>query len=92
MKLLLIAVVFSIHASGFLTTAKATCDPMYNGGYGGSGGANVKPGWSFNSRTNHCEPVMYRTRCPSSLNCYLTKDDCEENCDPLTLDFLKDLQ
>uniref|UniRef100_V5HAE6 Putative secreted protein n=1 Tax=Ixodes ricinus TaxID=34613 RepID=V5HAE6_IXORI len=72
MKLLLIAVVFSIHASGFLTTGKATCDPMYNGGYGGSGGANVKPGWSFNFTNQSLRTkVMYRTRCPSSLNCYL---------------------
>uniref|UniRef100_A0A0K8RL93 Putative salivary kunitz domain protein n=1 Tax=Ixodes ricinus TaxID=34613 RepID=A0A0K8RL93_IXORI len=92
MKLLLIAVVISIHTTGFLTTAKAKCDPMYDGGRGGPGGANVKAGWSFNSRTNHCETVMYRSRCPPPQNCFLTKEQCEENCDPLVLEMLKQIQ
>uniref|UniRef100_A0A0K8RKB7 Putative salivary kunitz domain protein n=1 Tax=Ixodes ricinus TaxID=34613 RepID=A0A0K8RKB7_IXORI len=92
MKLLLIAVVFSIHATGFLTAAKAKCDPLYNGGYGGDGGANVKEGWSFNKQTNHCQNVMYKSRCRSSQNCYPTSDECEENCDPEVLELLKQVQ
>uniref|UniRef100_A0A0K8REG9 Putative salivary kunitz domain protein n=1 Tax=Ixodes ricinus TaxID=34613 RepID=A0A0K8REG9_IXORI len=82
MKLLLIAVVICIHTSGFLTTAKVACEPMYHGGYGGGAGANVKQKWSFNPRSNHCEPVMVRSRCRGSDNCFSTKGDCEEYCDP----------
>uniref|UniRef100_A0A0K8RK98 Putative salivary kunitz domain protein n=1 Tax=Ixodes ricinus TaxID=34613 RepID=A0A0K8RK98_IXORI len=65
MKLLLIAVVICIHTSGFLTTAGPRCEPMYNGGYGGQGGENVKEGWTFNNKTNRCQNVMYKSRCPS---------------------------
>uniref|UniRef100_A0A0K8RLA8 Putative salivary kunitz domain protein n=1 Tax=Ixodes ricinus TaxID=34613 RepID=A0A0K8RLA8_IXORI len=92
MKLLLIAVVISIHTTGFLTTAKVRCEPMYNGGCGGSGGANVKTGWSFNSHTNHCEIVVYKAQCPASHNCFLTEDDCQGNCDPTVLEWLKEIQ
>ncbi|XP_040067667.1 uncharacterized protein LOC120840941 [Ixodes scapularis] len=88
MKLLLIAVVICIDTSGFLTTAKPRCAPLYNGGRGGPGGANVKEGWSFNSRTNHCQTVMYRSRCRPPWNCFLTESECEENCDPLVLEWL----
>uniref|UniRef100_V5GQ31 Putative secreted protein n=1 Tax=Ixodes ricinus TaxID=34613 RepID=V5GQ31_IXORI len=91
MKVLLIAVVFSIHASGFLTTAKVKCDPLYDGGYGGPGGANVQQGWSFNSQTNHCQIVMFKSSCPPRRNCFPTKDDCEEHCDPLVLEWLKQI-
>uniref|UniRef100_V5IC58 Putative secreted protein n=1 Tax=Ixodes ricinus TaxID=34613 RepID=V5IC58_IXORI len=63
MKLLLIAVVISIHTTGFLTTAKVRCDPLYNGGRGGAGGANVQQKWSFNPKTNHCESVMVQSLC-----------------------------
>uniref|UniRef100_A0A0K8R5F2 Putative salivary kunitz domain protein n=1 Tax=Ixodes ricinus TaxID=34613 RepID=A0A0K8R5F2_IXORI len=91
MKLLLIAVVICIHTSGVLTTAKVTCEPLYHGGRGGPGGANVKQKWSFNPHSNHCEPVMVRSRCPFSQNCFPTKDRCEENCDPETLALLKEL-
>uniref|UniRef100_V5GN69 Putative secreted protein n=1 Tax=Ixodes ricinus TaxID=34613 RepID=V5GN69_IXORI len=83
MKLLLIAVVICIHASGFLTTAEPRCEPLYDGGYGGQGGANVKEGWTFNKQTNHCQNVMFRSRCRSWRNCFPTKDDCEEHCDPI---------
>uniref|UniRef100_A0A0K8RJU4 Putative salivary kunitz domain protein n=1 Tax=Ixodes ricinus TaxID=34613 RepID=A0A0K8RJU4_IXORI len=86
MKLLLIAVVFSIHTTGFLTTAKVACEPLYNGGYGGTGGANVKPRWSFNSQTNHCQIVMVKSGCPPSHNCFLTKEECQGSCDPWLLD------
>uniref|UniRef100_V5H5I6 Putative secreted protein n=1 Tax=Ixodes ricinus TaxID=34613 RepID=V5H5I6_IXORI len=82
MKLLLIAVVISIHTSGFLTTAEVRCEPLYNGGYGGAGGANVQQKWSFNPRSNHCEPVMVRSCCRGSDNCFSTKGDCEYYCDP----------
>uniref|UniRef100_A0A0K8RJN3 Putative salivary kunitz domain protein n=1 Tax=Ixodes ricinus TaxID=34613 RepID=A0A0K8RJN3_IXORI len=92
MKLLLIAVVISIYTTGFLTTAKVTCDPLYHGGYGGPGGANVKQRWSFNPQSNHCEPVMVRSHCPPSQNCFSSKDDCKENCDPETLAWLKELE
>uniref|UniRef100_V5IDH7 Putative secreted protein n=1 Tax=Ixodes ricinus TaxID=34613 RepID=V5IDH7_IXORI len=87
MKLLLIFVVICIYTSGYLTTAKAACKPLYDGGYGGAGGANVKPRWSFNSQTNHCQIVMVRSSCPSSRNCFLTQDDCEGHCDPWVLEF-----
>ncbi|EEC10315.1 secreted protein, putative, partial [Ixodes scapularis] len=69
-----------IFSQGFLTTAKVTCQPLYHGGYGGTGGANVKQKWSFNPYSNHCEPVMVRSRCPPSQNCFSSKDYCEENC------------
>uniref|UniRef100_A0A0K8RKE8 Putative salivary kunitz domain protein n=1 Tax=Ixodes ricinus TaxID=34613 RepID=A0A0K8RKE8_IXORI len=82
MKLLLIAVVISIHTTGFLTTATATCEPLYNGGYGGAGGGNVLEKWSFNPKTNRCETVMVQSRCRHSENCFSTEDDCEGYCDP----------
>uniref|UniRef100_V5HGC3 Putative secreted protein n=1 Tax=Ixodes ricinus TaxID=34613 RepID=V5HGC3_IXORI len=82
MKLLLIAVVISIHTTGFLTTANTRCTPLYKGGYGGAGGANVKQKWSFNPQSNHCEAVMVSSRCPRSQNCFNTQDDCESHCDP----------
>ncbi|XP_040076389.1 uncharacterized protein LOC120848473 [Ixodes scapularis] len=91
MKLLLIAVVISIHTTGFLTTANARCEPLYNGGRGGPGG-NVQAKWSFNPRTNHCVPVMVRSGCPRSLNCFHTKADCNEDCDPETQLFKEILQ
>uniref|UniRef100_A0A0K8RJL2 Putative salivary kunitz domain protein n=1 Tax=Ixodes ricinus TaxID=34613 RepID=A0A0K8RJL2_IXORI len=89
MKLLLIAVIACIRTSGLLASTKVTCKPLYHGGYGGAGGANVKPRWSFNPYSNHCEPVMVRSKCPPSQNCFPTKDQCEEYCDPLTLEWLK---
>uniref|UniRef100_A0A0K8RK89 Putative salivary kunitz domain protein n=1 Tax=Ixodes ricinus TaxID=34613 RepID=A0A0K8RK89_IXORI len=92
MKLLLISVVISIHTTGFLTTAKVACKPLYHGGYGGAGGANVMPRWSFNPYSNHCEQVMVRSSCPPSQNCFPSKDECEENCDPETLAMLKELE
>uniref|UniRef100_A0A0K8RJQ7 Putative salivary kunitz domain protein n=1 Tax=Ixodes ricinus TaxID=34613 RepID=A0A0K8RJQ7_IXORI len=92
MKLLLIAVVISIHSTGLLTTAKPRCEPPYNGGYGSQGGANVKEGWTFNKQTNHCQNAMYKSRCSSSQNCYHTRDECEEHCDPEVLELLKQLQ
>uniref|UniRef100_V5HA98 Putative secreted protein n=2 Tax=Ixodes ricinus TaxID=34613 RepID=V5HA98_IXORI len=87
MKLLLIFVVISIHTSGYLTTALVRCDPLYDGGYGGPGGANVQAKWSFNSRTNRCQIVMVNSRCPRSRNCFPTQENCEEYCDPLVLEF-----
>uniref|UniRef100_A0A0K8R5J5 Putative salivary kunitz domain protein n=1 Tax=Ixodes ricinus TaxID=34613 RepID=A0A0K8R5J5_IXORI len=89
MKLLLIAVVISIHTTGFLTTAKAKCDPLYNGGYGGRGGANVEPKWSFNSQTNPCQTIMVKSGCRPKNNCYHSQDECEGYCDPLVLEFEK---
>uniref|UniRef100_A0A0K8R5D1 Putative salivary kunitz domain protein n=1 Tax=Ixodes ricinus TaxID=34613 RepID=A0A0K8R5D1_IXORI len=91
MKLLLIAVVICIHTPGFLTTAKPRCEPLYKGGYGGPGGANVQEGWTFNKQTNHCQNVMYRSRCPPRHNCFLTEEQCKENCDPLELEWLKQI-
>uniref|UniRef100_A0A0K8R5G5 Putative salivary kunitz domain protein n=1 Tax=Ixodes ricinus TaxID=34613 RepID=A0A0K8R5G5_IXORI len=82
MKLLLIAVVISIHTSEFLTTAEVKCAPFYNGGYGGAGGSNVIPAWSFNPPTNRCEQVMTKGPCRRPRNCFPTKEDCEEFCDP----------
>uniref|UniRef100_A0A0K8RL70 Putative salivary kunitz domain protein n=1 Tax=Ixodes ricinus TaxID=34613 RepID=A0A0K8RL70_IXORI len=82
MKLLLIAIVISIHASGFLTTAEVQCTPRYNGGYGGSGGNNVVPKWTFDPLTKQCVQVMTHGHCPTSKNCFPTEDDCESNCDP----------
>uniref|UniRef100_A0A0K8RL17 Putative salivary kunitz domain protein n=1 Tax=Ixodes ricinus TaxID=34613 RepID=A0A0K8RL17_IXORI len=81
MKLLLIAVVISIHASGFLTTAEVQCTPRYSGGYGGAGGRNVEPGWTFNPKTSKCEQVMTHGVCRASQNCFPTVGDCESNCD-----------
>uniref|UniRef100_A0A0K8RJG9 Putative salivary kunitz domain protein n=1 Tax=Ixodes ricinus TaxID=34613 RepID=A0A0K8RJG9_IXORI len=89
MKLLLIAVVISIHTTGFLTSAEVRCEPLYNGGRGGAGGANVEQKWSFNPQTNHCEPVMVKSRCPRPQNCFHSKDDCEDYCDPETQLFKK---
>uniref|UniRef100_A0A0K8RL24 Putative salivary kunitz domain protein n=1 Tax=Ixodes ricinus TaxID=34613 RepID=A0A0K8RL24_IXORI len=89
MKLLLIAVVISIHTLGFLTTAKAKCDPLYNGGYGGPGGANVQAKWSFNSQTNHCQTIMVKSGCRPQNNCYQSEDECEGYCDPWVLEFEK---
>ncbi|CAN7975037.1 unnamed protein product, partial [Ixodes persulcatus] len=71
---------FLILSQGFLTTAKAKCDPLYNGGYGGSGGANVQPKWSFNSQTNHCQIIMVKSRCRPSNNCFPSQEKCEEYC------------
>uniref|UniRef100_V5HBF2 Putative secreted protein n=1 Tax=Ixodes ricinus TaxID=34613 RepID=V5HBF2_IXORI len=82
MKLLLIAVVMFIHTSEFLTTAEVKCTPFYNGGYGGAGGSNVIPRWSFNPPTNHCEQVMTKGPCRTSQNCFDTEEDCEYECDP----------
>uniref|UniRef100_A0A0K8RJT3 Putative salivary kunitz domain protein n=1 Tax=Ixodes ricinus TaxID=34613 RepID=A0A0K8RJT3_IXORI len=81
MKLLLIAVVISIHTTGFLTTAEVQCTPRYNGGYGGSGGGNVEPRWTFNPRTNSCEQVMTHGNCDPSRNCFPSADECESQCD-----------
>uniref|UniRef100_A0A0K8R5N5 Putative salivary kunitz domain protein n=1 Tax=Ixodes ricinus TaxID=34613 RepID=A0A0K8R5N5_IXORI len=92
MKLLLIAVVICIHTSGFLTTTEPKCEPLYNGGRGGPGGANVKEGWTFNNKTNRCQNVMYGYRCPSARNCFLTREKCEEYCDPRVLELLKQIQ
>uniref|UniRef100_A0A0K8RJP0 Putative salivary kunitz domain protein n=1 Tax=Ixodes ricinus TaxID=34613 RepID=A0A0K8RJP0_IXORI len=92
MKLLLIAVVISIHTTGFLTTANVRCKPFYHGGYGGAGGGNVQEKWSFNPSTNHCEPVMVHSTCRGSDNCFHTEDDCEDGCDPEMQEFKKDLQ
>uniref|UniRef100_A0A0K8RDS0 Putative salivary kunitz domain protein n=1 Tax=Ixodes ricinus TaxID=34613 RepID=A0A0K8RDS0_IXORI len=91
MKLLLIFVVICIHTSGFLTTADVSCKPLYTGGYGGAGGTNVQQKWSFNPRSNHCEPVMVKSRCRRSQNCYHSKDDCDDDCDPEVQMFKKDL-
>uniref|UniRef100_A0A0K8RJH7 Putative salivary kunitz domain protein n=1 Tax=Ixodes ricinus TaxID=34613 RepID=A0A0K8RJH7_IXORI len=88
MKLLLIAVVICIHASGFWTTAKPRCEPLYDGGYGGRGGANVQEGWTFNKQTNRCQNVMFRSSCPPRRNCYPTESDCQDNCDPVELEWL----
>uniref|UniRef100_A0A0K8RJL8 Putative salivary kunitz domain protein n=1 Tax=Ixodes ricinus TaxID=34613 RepID=A0A0K8RJL8_IXORI len=92
MKLLLIAVVISIHTTGFLTTAEVRCQPLYNGGRGGAGGANVQQKWSFNPKTNHCESVMVQSICHESDNCFPTKDDCEDGCDPEVQEFKKELE
>uniref|UniRef100_V5H6V9 Putative secreted protein n=1 Tax=Ixodes ricinus TaxID=34613 RepID=V5H6V9_IXORI len=92
MKLLLIAVVICIHTSGFLTTVKASCEPLYNGGRGGLGGANVIFKWSFNPQTNHCEPVMVRSSCRVSSNCFHSKHECQEDCDPEMQSFKEMLQ
>uniref|UniRef100_A0A6B0U5Q7 Putative kunitz n=1 Tax=Ixodes ricinus TaxID=34613 RepID=A0A6B0U5Q7_IXORI len=92
MKLLLIFVIISIHTSGFLTTARVACEPFYHGGYGGGGGENVKPKWSFNPQSNRCEPVMVRSKCPPSQNCFSTEDGCEDYCDPETQLFKQMLQ
>nr|AAY66630.1 putative secreted salivary protein [Ixodes scapularis] len=89
MKLLLIAVVISIHTTGFLTTAKTRCKPLYNGGRGGLEGANVQPKWSFNSKTNHCQVVMVKTGCHPHNNCFPSEDDCEQHCDPWVLELEK---
>uniref|UniRef100_V5GMW4 Putative secreted protein n=1 Tax=Ixodes ricinus TaxID=34613 RepID=V5GMW4_IXORI len=80
MKLLLIAVVICIYASGFLTSAEVKCEPLYNGGRGGRGGGYVIPKWSFDPRSNHCEQVMVKSVCRGSSNCFNTKEDCEEDC------------
>ncbi|XP_040357367.1 uncharacterized protein LOC121046793 [Ixodes scapularis] len=80
MKLLLIAVVISIHTTGLLTTAEAKCEPRYNGGYGNGRGGNVIPGWTFNPRFNHCEAVMTSGSCSPSQNCFESSDDCEMEC------------
>uniref|UniRef100_A0A0K8R5Q7 Putative salivary kunitz domain protein n=1 Tax=Ixodes ricinus TaxID=34613 RepID=A0A0K8R5Q7_IXORI len=82
MKLLLIATVICIHTSGFLTTAEAKCQPRYNGGYGGTRGRNVIPGWTFNPETNRCELVMTKGRCSSLWNCFSSSGECEYDCDP----------
>uniref|UniRef100_V5GLY7 Putative secreted protein n=1 Tax=Ixodes ricinus TaxID=34613 RepID=V5GLY7_IXORI len=82
MKLLLIAVVFSIHASGFLTTAESRCEPLYNGGYGGTRGGNVAPKWTFDPSTNQCEQIMTKGICQPSRNCFPSADDCELECGP----------
>uniref|UniRef100_A0A0K8REL8 Putative salivary kunitz domain protein n=1 Tax=Ixodes ricinus TaxID=34613 RepID=A0A0K8REL8_IXORI len=81
MKLLLIAVVICIH-----TSAEGKCQPRYNGGYGGPGGANVFPGWTFNPSTNSCEQVMVTSRCRPSGNCFPTKEKCQSDCDPWLLE------
>ncbi|EEC09873.1 secreted protein, putative, partial [Ixodes scapularis] len=80
----------SFLSPGFLTTAKAGCEPLYNGGSGGRGG-NVQPKWSFNPRTNHCVPVMVRSGCPRSLNCFHTEADCNEDCGKCHLIYLNAL-
>uniref|UniRef100_A0A0K8R791 Putative salivary kunitz domain protein n=1 Tax=Ixodes ricinus TaxID=34613 RepID=A0A0K8R791_IXORI len=92
MKLLLIAVVISIHTTGFLTTAEVRCQPLYNGGRGGAGGRNVQEKWSFNPRTNHCETVMVQYNCRRSDNCFDTEDECEDDCDPTTQLFKQELK
>ncbi|XP_040071433.2 uncharacterized protein LOC120848472 [Ixodes scapularis] len=92
MKLLLIAVVISIHTTGLLTTAEPKCEPRYNGGYGGGRGGNVIPNWTFNPRTNHCEAIMTKGRCHSSQNCFPSEDECEFECDPETQLFKEILQ
>uniref|UniRef100_V5H1V5 Putative secreted protein n=2 Tax=Ixodes ricinus TaxID=34613 RepID=V5H1V5_IXORI len=84
MKLLLIAVVISIHASGFLTTAEVQCTPRYNGGYGGSGGGNVEPGWTFDPRTHKCEQIMTHGQCDTlqrKLDFTNLADECESECE-----------
>uniref|UniRef100_A0A0K8RDW4 Putative salivary kunitz domain protein n=1 Tax=Ixodes ricinus TaxID=34613 RepID=A0A0K8RDW4_IXORI len=86
MKLLLIAVVISIHTTGFLAFAKVKCEPLYNGGRGGPGGANVLPRWSFNSQTNHCQVIMVKSGCRPSNNCFQSEDECGGYCDPWLLD------
>uniref|UniRef100_V5GM83 Putative secreted protein n=1 Tax=Ixodes ricinus TaxID=34613 RepID=V5GM83_IXORI len=92
MKLLLIAVVISIHTTGFLTTAEVRCEPLYNGGRGGAGGANVQQKWSFDPTTNSCVPVMVHSGCHASNNCFDTDDDCEDGCDPATQLMKQELQ
>uniref|UniRef100_V5GIW9 Putative secreted protein n=1 Tax=Ixodes ricinus TaxID=34613 RepID=V5GIW9_IXORI len=82
MKLLLIAVVISIHASGFLTPAEAACTPRYSGGYGGAGGGNVAPKWTFDPHTRRCEQVMTHGHCSPSKNCFPSADECELECGP----------
>uniref|UniRef100_V5GIA4 Putative secreted protein n=1 Tax=Ixodes ricinus TaxID=34613 RepID=V5GIA4_IXORI len=91
MKLLLIAVVISIHTTGFLTTAEVKCKPRYNGGYGGAEGANVIPKWTFNPGTNHCEQVMVKVSCKASHNCFSSEFDCEYYCDPKMESWKQDL-
>uniref|UniRef100_A0A0K8RDN1 Putative salivary kunitz domain protein n=1 Tax=Ixodes ricinus TaxID=34613 RepID=A0A0K8RDN1_IXORI len=92
MKLLLIAVVISIHTTGFLTTAEASCEPLYNGGRGGAGGRNVQQKWSFNPSTKHCQAVMVQSNCRTSENCFHTENECEEYCDPTTQLLKKELE
>uniref|UniRef100_A0A0K8RJG1 Putative salivary kunitz domain protein n=1 Tax=Ixodes ricinus TaxID=34613 RepID=A0A0K8RJG1_IXORI len=92
MKLLLIAVVISIHATGCLTTANVKCKPMYSGGYGGAGGTNVQQKWSFNPRSNHCEPVMVHSSCRRSQNCFPTEEECKDECDPEVQELKKELE
>uniref|UniRef100_A0A0K8REG5 Putative salivary kunitz domain protein n=1 Tax=Ixodes ricinus TaxID=34613 RepID=A0A0K8REG5_IXORI len=92
MKLLLIAVVISIHTTGVLTTANARCQPLYNGGRGGSGGANVQQKWSFNPESNRCQAVMVHSFCQKSRNCFPTEEECEEYCDPTTQSFKQELE
>ncbi|EEC09942.1 secreted protein, putative, partial [Ixodes scapularis] len=71
---------FLILSQGFLTTAKAKCEPLYNGGYGGPGGANVQAKYSFNSQTNHCQTIMVKSGCHPRNNCFQSQDECEEYC------------
>uniref|UniRef100_V5GPC6 Putative secreted protein n=1 Tax=Ixodes ricinus TaxID=34613 RepID=V5GPC6_IXORI len=82
MKLLLIAVVICIHTSRHLTRAQVKCQPRYNGGHGGPGGASVQLKWTFNPQRNYCEAVMVKVRCRLSANCFQTRNDCEDYCDP----------
>uniref|UniRef100_A0A147BX38 Putative salivary kunitz domain protein n=1 Tax=Ixodes ricinus TaxID=34613 RepID=A0A147BX38_IXORI len=84
MKLLLIAVVISVHTTGLWTTTEAACQPRYNGGRGVPTGGNVQPNWTFNPVTSHCEQVMAKGPCLLSNNCFPTKDECEDHCDPET--------
>ncbi|EEC17601.1 secreted salivary gland peptide, putative, partial [Ixodes scapularis] len=64
-----------VDVTGLLTTAKAKCEPRYNGGYGNGRGGNVIPRWTFNPKFNHCEQVMTRGSCHSSHNCFLSSGD-----------------
>uniref|UniRef100_A0A0K8RDM6 Putative salivary kunitz domain protein n=1 Tax=Ixodes ricinus TaxID=34613 RepID=A0A0K8RDM6_IXORI len=82
MKLLLIAVVISVHTTGLWTTTEAACQPRYNGGRGGSTGGNVQPKWTFNPPTGQCEQVMTKGPCVPSKNCFESEDECKDNCDP----------
>uniref|UniRef100_V5H415 Putative secreted protein n=2 Tax=Ixodes ricinus TaxID=34613 RepID=V5H415_IXORI len=91
MKLLLIAVVISIHTTGFLTTAQVRCSPRYTGGYGVAEGGNVQTKWTFNPGTNHCETVMVKAICTASQNCFPSESDCEENCDPTVQSWIQEL-